>query len=645
MTDTLEPGAGPVDVTRSPAAALTTLGARAVAIDGGLWARRQTVNRDSALPHGFRMLETAGNLENLRIAAGRSAGQYRGPVFMDSDVYKWLEAAALEMAREPNQWLASTSAATIDLVAAAQRDDGYINSHYQVAEPGKRWTDFAHGHELYCAGHLIQAAIAFRRATGDDRLLTIARRFTDYIHSLFGPGRRVATPGHPEIEMALVELYRETGERRHLDLAAFFLEHRGRGWLGPGRYNSSASFQDRVPVREATTVEGHAVRALYLTAGATDVYLETGEEALLGALSRQWHDLVSGKLYITGGVGARHLSEAFGQPYELPNDLAYCETCGAIASVMWSWRMLLATSEARFGDLIERTMYNAVLAGVSLTGDRYFYVNPLASNGEAEHLSRGGSVRKEWHLVACCPPNVMRQLASFGHYIATRDASGLQIHQYAPARIAADLGSGPAMALRMETAYPWEGRVRLAIEQGTTASRTLSFRVPGWCTAATARVNGRQVSPGSKGYLRIDRVWQNGDTVELEFPMEARLIEAHPWIESTRGCVAIERGPLVYCLEQADQPDAAIADLEIDGGAPLESSWVSGRLDGVTVVRASGWAVDTGPWKDRLYRPVGRGTSAARRRTALTAIPYFAWANRGPGAMRVWIPRGAGSPS
>ncbi|MGH7344291.1 MAG: glycoside hydrolase family 127 protein, partial [Candidatus Rokuibacteriota bacterium] len=559
---------------------------------------------------------------------------------MDSDVYKWLEAAAWEMGRAPSEWLRSTSEAAVDLVAAAQGDDGYVNSYYTVAEPGKRWIDFAHGHELYCGGHLIQAAVAFRRATGDDRLLAVARRFADHLHSRFGPGRRVATPGHPEIEMALVELYRETGERRHLELAAFFLEHRGRGWLGPGRYGS-ASFQDRVPVRDATAVEGHAVRALYLTTGATDIYLETGEAALLAALNRQWHDLVSRKVYITGGVGGRHLSEAFGQPYELPNDLAYCETCGAIASIMWSWRMLLATGDSRFGDLIERTLYNAVLAGVSLTGDRYFYVNPLASNGEAEYLSRGGCIRQDWHTVACCPPNVMRQLATFGHYIATRDAAGLQIHQYAAARIAADLGSGPAMVLRMETTYPWEGRVRLSIEHAPTTSRTLSFRVPGWCTAATGRVNGRPLSPGSTSYLRVDRVWHDGDVVELDFAMDARLIEAHPRIESTHGCVAIERGPLVYCLEQADHPEATIADVEIDTAAPLESSWVSGRLEGVTVVRGSGWAVDTAPWKDRLYRPVGRGPAAPRRRTALTAIPYYAWANRGPGAMRVWIPRGA----
>ena len=409
--------AGPVDAAKSPAAILKTLDAGAVAIDGGVWARRQAVNRAAALPHGFRMLEAAGNLENLRIAAGRSAGRYRGPVFMDSDVYKWLEAAAFEMARAPSDWPRSTSEATIDLVAAAQGADGYLNSHYTVAEPGQRWTDLAQGHELYCAGHLIQAAVAYRRATGDDRLLTIARRFADHIDSVFGPGRRVATPGHPEIETALVELYRETGETRYLDLRGLFPRPPRARMAGPGRFNSSAYYQDHVPVREAEVVEGHAVRALYLAAGVADLYLETGEAALLEALTRQWHDMVGGKLYVTGGVGARHLAEAFGEPYELPNDLAYCETCAAIASVMWSWRMLLATGQSRYADLIERTLYNGVLAGVSLSGDRYFYVNPLASNGEVEHLSRGGCRRKEWHLVACCPPNVMRLFASLGHYV------------------------------------------------------------------------------------------------------------------------------------------------------------------------------------------------------------------------------------
>ena len=353
--------AGPVDSAQSAGAVLKTLDARAVTLEGGFLARRQAVNRAAALPHGLRMLEAAGNLDNLRIAARRTTGRFRGRVFMDSDVYKWLEAAAFEMARMPSAELSASSETLIELVAAAQGDDGYLNSYYTVAEPGRRWTDLAHGHELYCAGHLIQAAVAYRRATGDQRLLTIARRFVDHIHLVFGRGRRETTDGHAEIEMALVELYRETGERRHLDLAAFFLDQRGRGRIGPNRHDSPAAFQDRVPVREATTVEGHAVRALYLTAGVADLYLETGDATLLETLTQQWQDMTEGKLYVTGGVGARHLAESFGQHHELPNDLAYGETCGAIASIMWSWRMLLATGQPRYADLIERTLYNAVL--------------------------------------------------------------------------------------------------------------------------------------------------------------------------------------------------------------------------------------------------------------------------------------------
>jgi uncharacterized protein len=641
MTPIATRGAIPTDTMHSPAAKYRTLDGNAVTIEGGLWARRQATNRDAALPHGYRMLETAGNFENLRIAAGRSSGRYQGPVFMDSDVYKWLEAAAYEHARLPSEWLRSHMATAIDIVGAAQGEDGYLNSHYQVAEPGRRWTDFAQGHELYCAGHLCQAAVAHHRATGEESLLRIAQRFADYLDARFGPGKHPGTPGHPEIEMGLAELYRETGERRYLDLARFFLDQRGQGWLGPGRYNSAAYYQDRVPVRETSELEGHAVRSLYLTTGVADVYLETGEAAFLTALERQWTDLVSHKLYVTGGVGSRHLGEAFGQPYELPNDLAYDETCAAIASILWSWRMLLATGEGRFADLIDRTLHNAVLAGVSLNGERYFYVNPLASNGRPEYLGRGGCVRKEWHLVACCPPNVMRLLASLGHYVATRDSAGLQVHQYAPAQIATALASGQGVRLHMETRYPWEGSVRLTLEDTGDGPWTLALRIPAWSARPTARVNGTVVdaSPAADGYARLERRWRAGDVVELDLSMEATLIEPHPAIESTRGCVAIERGPLVYCLEQADQGDAPVAELEIDAAAAPAARWDPGLLEGVVTVRARGYQVDTSSWRGRLYRPVGSDLSPRRRPVELTTIPYYAWANRGPGAMRVWIPR------
>jgi len=642
MTTDTGRAAGPVDATGSPHAVLRTLPAGAVAVEGGIWAKRQAINREAALPHGFRMLQQAGNLDNLRLAAGGATEGYRGPVFMDSDVYKWIEAAAFELARRPDPELEALIERAIDAIEPAQQPDGYLNSYYTVAEPGRRWTDFGHGHELYCAGHLFQAAVAHHRATGSARLLDVARRFADHIDRTFGPGKRPAVPGHPEVETALVELYRETGERRYLALAGFLLDGRGHGWLGPSRrYGSSAYFQDRVPVREASEVEGHAVRALYLTAGVADVYLETGERALLDALERQWHDMVARKLYLTGGVGSRHLAEAFGKPYELPNELAYCETCAAIASILWCWRMLLMTGEARFADLAERTLYNAVLSGVSLDGQFYFYVNPLADDGEPEHLHRGGPSRKPWHDVACCPPNVMRLVASLGHYLATRDDHGLQLHQYGAARIAVDLPTAGPVAVRVESAYPWDGRVRIAVEEDGSGPWTLSLRLPAWSEETGVAVNGEpsDAAPDGRGYLRLERVWTEGDVVDVAFSMRPRLIEAHPRIESTRGCLAIERGPLVYCLEQQDQ-QAPLSDLEIDPAVPLTAAWEPDLLDGVAVVRGSGFTVDRAAWAGRLYRPYQPGETAPKRRVDLTAIPAYAWANRGPNAMRVWIPRG-----
>jgi DUF1680 family protein len=633
MCPSHHPGAGPVDTSHSPHARLRALPAGSVSLTGGLWSHRQAVNREVSLPHGYRTLEQVGNFHNLRLAASLIEGQYRGLRFMDSDLYKWLEALAWQLACGPDDELQHIADATIDSIAAAQAPDGYLNSHYQVAKPGQRWTDLTDGHELYCAGHLIQAAVAHHRATGETKLLDVACRFADTIGSVFGPDKRPGTPGHPEIEMALVELYREIGEQRYLDLAGFFLDQRGRSILGSGGGGSSAYYQDHVPVREATTVAGHAVRQLYLTAGVSDVYLETGEQALLDALTRQWRDMTLFKLYITGGVGSRHEGESFGEPYELPNDRCYCETCAAIASIMWNWRMLLATGESRFADLIERTLYNGFLSGVSLDGRAFFYVNPL--------LSQGGIERTGWYHCACCPPNVMRLIASLGHYFATADATGLQIHQYGAATIDVELEPGRRVALRMETDYPWQGGVRLTVQHTEDLPWRLDLRLPGWCEGPSLHVNGRQVTvPAGEGTAAIERTWREGDVVTLDLPMVPRLIEPHPRSDATRGCVAIERGPIVYCLESCDQdPSVDVLDVQIDAAAPLQATWRDDLLGGVTVVEAAGYAVDVAPWQDRLYRPAHGQDGPSRQPVRLTAVPYYAWANRGPGAMRVWIPR------
>jgi DUF1680 family protein len=383
------------------------------------------------------------------------------------------------------------------------------------------------------------------------------------------------------------------------------------------------------------------VRQLYLTAGVADLYLETGEEALLDSLLRQWHDMVAHKLFITGGLGSQHAGEAFGEPYELPNERCYCETCAQIASIMWNWRMLLISGEGRYADLIERTLYNGFLSGVSLDGHRYFYVNPLQSRGKDPWLGRKYIERQEWHGCACCPPNVMRLLSSLGHYVATSDAGGLQIHQYMPTSIIFSGASGSTRRLCLTTRYPWQGEVRITVDETDGATWALRLRLPNWSPSFTLEVNGEAVeAPAQDGYVVIERAWQVGDSVTLALRMEPTLMEAHPRIDPTRGSVAIERGPLVYCLEQVDQdPQVDIADVQIDVQGPLAVEWQDDLLDGVMLVAASGRLPDVSAWEDALYRPMGSGTADVAKQTKLTAVPYYAWANRGANAMRVWIAR------
>jgi DUF1680 family protein len=610
-----------------------TLPLGSISLTEGFWSHKQEINRQVSLRHGYEQLERAGNFNNLRLAAGSGKGEYQGLVFMDSDVYKWLEALAYDLANVRDTEVERMADETIDLLVAAQQADGYLNSHYQVVRPDERWTDLDHDHELYCAGHLFEAAAAMHRATGDERLLQVACRFADHIDSLFGPGKRDGAPGHPEIELALVELYRETGERRYLDLASFFINQRGSGRMrGYGRLGPEYH-QDRVPVRQATVVEGHAVRQLYLTAGVTDVYLETGEQALSEALTRLWRDMTTRKMHITSGFGARFAGESFGEAYELPSDRCYCETCAAIASIMWNWRMLLATREPRYADVLERSLYNGFLSGVSLDGRRYFYVNPLQS--------RGGIERSEWYGCACCPPNVMRQIAVVGHYVATVDATGVQIHQYASARIEAELKTGQHVALRVETDYPWDGKVKVIVEETDGATWQLALRVPGWCAGASLQMNGQAVEAAAIGgtYAAIERAWQVGDVVELDLPMEPRLTAPNPRVDAIRGSLAIERGPLVYCLEQIDQePNLNLLDVRIAPEASLQATRREDLLGGVVTIEAQGAAVDIGAWQDELYRPAPV-EDLPRREVTLTAVPYYAWANRGLGAMRVWIPQ------
>ena len=618
--------------TRTARSRLRPLGPSRVTILDGFLAERQRVNRERTIPHGFDQLGRSGTLDNLRLAAGGD-GRYQARAdtsgatfpFLDSDVYKWLEAVGWELGRAPDPGLAAAADQAIGLVAAAQRPDGYLNSYVQVVGGGIPHADLAWGHELYCVGHLIQAAVAWHRALDDDRLLAVAVGAADRVDKELGPTGRDGVDGHPGIEMALVELTRVTGDQRYLGLAARMLDLRGRGLLGEGRFGA-AYWQDHEPVREAATVAGHAVRQLYLDCGAVDVAVELDDHELLAAVERRWRDLVRTRTYLTGGMGSRHRDESFGDPFELPPDRAYAETCAAIASVMLGWRLLLATGEAGYADAIERALYNGVLSGVSLTGTRFFYVNPLQRRTRRAWEPPGHGERAPWYPCACCPPNLMRLLSSWEQYLASSDDTGVQLHQYATADIEADL-AGAAVRLSVRTGYPWDGRVTVRVERAPEHPWTLSLRVPRWCRSATITGPGGDgpVAAGV-GAAELSRRWQAGDTVVLDLDLPVRVVEPDPRVDAVRGCVAVERGPLVYCIEAADLP----------AGTELEDlRWDPGR-EPVTAPRP-----DLGEAVVGVTVPVARRAPAGPGAAGLSAgaIPYHAWANRGAGAMRVWVPR------
>ncbi|HJT99965.1 MAG TPA: beta-L-arabinofuranosidase domain-containing protein, partial [Actinomycetes bacterium] len=482
--------AGPAVGAEAAGWRLSPLGPGRARLTGGFLAERQRVNREHTLPHGFAQLQRSGALGNLRLAAG-AEGRYRAAAdtsgatfpFLDSDVYKWLEAVGWELGRAPDPALQAAADEAIGLVAAAQRPDGYLNSYVQVVTGGTPHTDLAWGHEFYCAGHLIQAAVAWHRALGDDRLLEVAVRAADRIDKEFGPTGREGVDGHPGVEMALVDLTRVTGDGRYLALAARMVELRGRGLLGEGRFGA-AYWQDHLPVREAATVAGHAVRQLYLDAGVVEVAVELGDDGLLAAVERRWRDLVQTRMYLTGGMGSRHRDESFGDPYELPPDRAYAETCAAIAAVLLGWRLLLATGQAGYADTVERVLYNGVLPGMSLGGTRFFYVNPLQRRTERAWAPPGHGGRAPWYPCACCPPNLMRTLSALEQQLATADGAGVQLHQYATADLRADVGGGQ-VRLAVRTGYPWRGRVEVEVVEAPGTPWTLSLRVPGWCRSAT----------------------------------------------------------------------------------------------------------------------------------------------------------------
>ena len=622
-------------------------------ISDGLWGERRRINREVSVPHAWERLRAAGNFANLELAAAAESGQAaeRGAYvndlpFLDSDLYKWLEAigwtlADPELAESTAIELRERLSAAIDLLRRVQAADGYLDSHFQVRFPGERFVQLPWGHELYCAGHLIQAAVAVHRATGETELLEVARRFADLITTSFGTGEGLVDGvcGHPEIETALVELHRETGESRYLDAAQYFIDRRGHGLLGEARFGPQY-FQDHVPVRDAQAVTGHSVRQLYLLAGVADLATQTGEPALREAAERLWAQGTATQTYLTGGIGAHHTDEAYGDPYELPNERSYCETCAAIASIMFSQRMLLLTGEAKYADLLERTLYNGFLAGISLDGERYIYANPLQVRDD--HVGAGNDqdyARVPWFACACCPPNVMRLLASLEHYVALSGPTELRLHQYVSGTYAADLAAGP-VGVTVATDYPWQAGVELTVTETLEEEWSLTVRIPHWAVGVTAEINGEQADiVAADGWWAVTRQWQVGDRLTLTLPVDPRLTSADPRVDAARGCVAIERGPLVYCLESADHPGQRLDDvvLDVDAFATADGA-VAGLPEHIVAVRAPGRGRDHDESSWWPYAAVGSTDTSPTERLELTAIPYFAWGNRGSGAMRIWIP-------
>ncbi len=587
-----------------------------VLIEDGFWAPRLDLHKTATIPICIDQIEKeTGRMRNFEKAAA-GEGEHEGYFFDDSDVYKALEGLAYSLIQHPDPELEAKCDEWISKIAGAQQPDGYINTFFTLPCPIERWTDMDK-HELYCTGHMIEAAIAYYHATGKRTLLDVAQRMVDHAMTIMGPGKRDWVPGHEEIELALVKLYRETGEKKYLRFADWLLGERGHGYgvygdpLEPVDDGTRLYYQDNVPVREITDIVGHAVRAMYLYCGMADVASFTGDDGYDAALDRVWDDVVLRNMYVTGGIGSSYANEGVTEDYDLPNLEAYCETCASIGMVLWNSRMNRMTGDAKYADVMERSLYNAALAGVSLSGDRFFYVNPLESKGNHH--------RRAWFGCACCPSNICRFLPSLGGYIYGVQGDKVYTNLYIGST-ASFKAAGRELTLKQETAYPWDGTVKMTVCSDSRAE--LLLRIPGWCGNWSLTVNGELVEEGSSDteqiytesfgdafYLSAGRGWKAGDEIVLTLDMPVRMDAADPNVKADVGKRTVCRGPLVYCLEAADNP-GGIDGFTLSKGTTFTDVWQPDLLGGVATITSSDGAV---------------------------FIPYYAWDNRTPGRMKVWV--------
>ncbi len=616
-----------------------------VKLTGPFWRERLDVVLSRTIPSQHVKLDEAGILNSLKLpqpppplTMPRNAHGFTVQVFWDSDVGKWIEAASYALSHRRDPDIETKIDAIVDDLAKAQSSDGYLNCWYNGREPDKRWTNLRDNHELYNAGHLLEGAIAYFRATGRRRFLDIMERYVDHIAATFGrgPGQKRGYPGHQEIELALVKLYRLTGDRRRLDLAAYFIDERGRQphyftqearargedpaafWAGTYEYN-----QSHIPVREQTKMVGHAVRGMYMASAMADLAFELGDDDLKRACEALWRDVTTAQMYVTAGLGPSESNEGFTEPYDLPNETAYAETCASVALAFWAHRMLHLDLDGAYADVMELALYNGALSGLSREGTHYFYANPLESRGQHK--------RWAWHPCPCCTMNVSRLVASIAGYAISTSDDGVAFHLYGGFETTVAL-DGVRVALREASGYPWSGDIRIEVDPEAPATFDLKLRVPGWAKDATAAVNGEPISlTPERGYATIHRRWSKGDVATLRLATPPERLYAHPSVRMDVGRVALRRGPLIYCVEEADNPGAPVQTLALPRDAEIDAAWREDLFGGVVALTAS--AKRLVPGGGALYS----AAPPAAREAPLTALPYHLWANREPGSMQVWI--------